>query len=479
MTRRDDPTDPRSAPASEPLDPEGEGRQTTADADRDEPAPPRPRRGPSTDTLVVDGREHVLVRRFRLLVVRGSNLGTSRISDGDRAVIGKHESADMVLQDETVSRFHCEIAIEDGRAVVRDLGSRNGTLVGGVDVVRCWLRSGAILTLGQSQLRFDLGSDHAMIPLSDRGEFGRLVGRSPAIRAVFATLERAAAADVTILIEGETGTGKEAAAEALHQESARRDGPFVVVDCGAIPPDLLESELFGHERGAFTGALTARQGAFEAASGGTLFLDEVGELAPDLQPKLLRVLERREIKRVGTHQYTPVDVRVVAATHRNLRTEVNAHRFRSDLFYRLAVVTVRLPPLRERLDDIKLLVDHALVRLGASPEDAAPLRTPQFLEHLTHHPWPGNIRELRNYLERCIALRQPVPIVEGTDPADDQVLDPSLPIRLARESWVRSFERRYLTALLRQHGDNVSAAARGAGLDRPYFYRLLWRYGLR
>src|SRR5262249_6125363 len=173
--------------------------------------------------------------------------------------------------------------------------------------------------------------DHVKIPLSDRERFGLLVGHSLAMRAAFALLERAAATDATVLLEGETGTGKEAAAESIHREGARRDGPFVVVDCGAIPPDLLESELFGHERGAFTGALSGREGAFEAAGGGTIFLDEVGELAADLQPKLLRALERREVKRVGSNKYVAVDVRVIAATNRNLRAEVNARQFRSDL----------------------------------------------------------------------------------------------------------------------------------------------------
>src|SRR5262249_24810336 len=198
----------------------------------------------------------------------------------------------------TVSRFHCDISLNDGHPVVRDLGSRNGTLVDGVSVLQAHLRSGSTIMLGRTHIRFDLGTDHVKIPLSDRDHFGLMVGRSQAMRAVFALLERAAQSDVTVLLEGETGTGKEAAAESIHRESARREAPLVVVDCGAIPPDLLESELFGHERGAFTGAVASREGAFEAAAGGTIFLDEVGELSADLQPKLLRVLERREVKRV-------------------------------------------------------------------------------------------------------------------------------------------------------------------------------------
>jgi two-component system, NtrC family, response regulator GlrR len=253
-----------------------------------------------------------------------------------------------------------------------------------------------------------------------------------------------------------------------------------VIDCGAVPPDLLESELFGHERGAFTGAVAAREGAFEAAAGGTIFLDEIGELGADLQPKLLRVLERREIKRVGTNKYVPVDVRVVAATNRNLRAEVNAHRFRSDLFYRLAVVKVRLPPLRERLDDLELIVKHILDSLGAAEHpEAAALRTPDFMAHLARHAWPGNVRELRNYLERCMALREQTPIIEDGAETETPTVNAQMPLKLARETWTRTFERRYVEELLRAHQNNVSAAARAAGVDRPYFYRLLWRHGFR
>jgi transcriptional regulator with PAS, ATPase and Fis domain len=296
---------------------------------------------------------------------------------------------------------------------------------------------------------------------------------------VFAVLERVAAADSTVLIEGETGTGKEVAAESLHRESPRRDGPLIVVDCGAIPADLLESELFGHEKGAFTGAVVGREGAFEAASKGTIFLDEIGEIAPALQPKLLRVLERREVKRVGSNRYQPVDVRVLAATNRNLLAEVNEGRFRSDLYYRLAVVQVRLPTLRERAEDIPLLVEHILSSLGAAERpEAAQLRTREFLAELQQHAWPGNVRELRNYVERCLTLRESAPLAAA--PMDGAaVFDSTRPLREARESWTRTFERRYLQEVLDRAGGNVSAAARAAGVDRIHFYRLLWRHGIR
>ena len=252
--------------------------------------------------------------------------------------VGTHESADFVLTDRTVSRFHCEIAISEMRAIIKDLGSQNGTLIDRVQVFHAVIQPGATLSLGRTLLRFDVDLDHVAIPLAEREVFGIMVGRSAKIRATFALLDRAAQSDATVILEGETGTGKEAAAESIHTASPRCNGPLVVVDCGAIPPNLLESELFGHARGAFTGAVQTREGAFEAASGGTLFLDELGELELDLQPKLLRVLERREVKRVGETRTRPIDVRVIAATNRNLRTEVNAGRFRSDLYYRLAVV---------------------------------------------------------------------------------------------------------------------------------------------
>jgi DNA-binding NtrC family response regulator len=394
-------------------------------------------------------------------------------------VIGTHPSADLVLQDRTASRFHCEIVLANGRALVRDLGSLNGTRVDGVAVAQAYLRSGLSLSVGRTRIRFDYGRERVKVPLSSEHRFGLLVGQSVPMRAVFAMLEGASQSDANVLLEGETGTGKEIAAESIHRQSARRNGPFLVVDLGAISPELIESELFGHERGAFTGAVAARRGAFEAASGGTLFLDEIGELRADLQPKLLRVLERREIKRIGSNDYVPIDVRVVAATNRSLKSEVNAGRFRSDLYYRVAVLPVRLPPLRERLEDLPLLIEHILsdLRMTDRPEAAA-VRSDAFLADLERHPFPGNVREVRNYVERCLALREPVPAPEEP-PSHPLDVDSRQPFKLARDRCLRSFERSYLQDILRRHKDNASAAARAAGLDRMYFYRLLWRHGLR
>ena len=432
---------------------------------------------PRTDVLAEDG--HALVRQFVLRVLVGPDAGVIYPSAKERTVVGTHASADLVLTDPTCSRFQCELHVTGGRAIVRDLESSNGTLLDAVAIIAAPLRDGAVLAVGRTQIRFELTPGHVRLPLSERTRLGRMRGQSAAIRAVFSILERAARSDATVLLQGETGTGKDLAAESIHLESARSAGPFVVVDCGAIPAALLESELFGHEKGSFTGAVAAREGAFEAATGGTLFLDEVGELELELQPKLLRALESRQVRRVGGQKPVPVDVRLVAATNRNLRVEVNAGRFRSDLYYRLAVVEAVQPPLRERLEDIPLLVDAILEGLGAGPEAAASLRQPKFLASLARHDWPGNVRELKNHLERCLVLEEEVPLRDAPLPSGPPAIDAKRPLREQRERWLRYFEHQYLQELLALHGGNVTAAARAAGMDRIHMYRLLGRAGLR
>src|SRR5262249_44667722 len=381
--------------------------------------------------------------------------------------------------DRAVSRFHCELVLTSDAVVITDLKSRNGTIVDDVPVLSAPLRDRATITVGTTRLQFLLEPDHATIPLATTDRFGRMVGIAPATRAVMAQLARVARTESTILLEGETGTGKEVVADSLHRESTRADKPLLVVDCGPVPADLLESALCGQERGAFTGADARRIGAFEAADGGTILLDEIGELPLELQPKLLRVLDSREVKRLGDSTYRGVDVRVIAATNRDLRAEVNAQRFRPDLYYRLAVAQIRLPALRERAADLPLLVDAILDDLGMAQHPlAATLRTDDMRAQLAAHSWPGNVRELRNYVERCIALRAPLP--PGAEPTADPMPDgPPVPLKTARDRAIRVFEHAYLTDLLARHDGNVAAAARAAGVDRIHFYRLLWKHGLK
>jgi two-component system, NtrC family, response regulator GlrR len=427
-----------------------------------------------TESLHKDDESTTRVRRLRLVVERGPDAGRELVTSDDAAVIGSHPSAALALTDPTVSRFHCELRPVERLVEIKDLGSRNGTRVDGVKILHAHLGHGARLAIGKTEVRVELRADEVALPLSPHDHFGTMVGRSTLMRRIFAVLERVAPTEATVLIEGETGTGKEVAAQSIHDSSPRREGPFVIVDCGAVPSDLLESELFGHEKGAFTGAVQGRAGAFEAAEGGTLFLDEIGELAIGLQPKLLRALESRQVKRVGANAHRTVDVRVVAATNRSLRAEVNARRFRSDLYYRLAVIEISLPPLRARPEDVPMLARHLVAKLTDEPPD---LLTEAFEADLARHHWAGNVRELRNYLERCLALRELLPLGDAGGALDP--LDTQQPLKVARERWNRVLERRYVEAVLGRAEGNVTLAARTAGVDRMYFYRLLWRHGLR
>lgn len=400
----------------------------------------------------------------------------------ERTSIGSHPSNDLVLGNDTVSRLHCEIVSDERGARVRDLGSRNGTFVDSVRVEAAWLRHGSELRAGGVTLRVGLGDKPLALPLSSAERVGGLVGRSVAMRRAFALLERCAPSDVTVLLHGETGTGKEGAAEAIHAKSRRAEGPFVVVDCASIPPNLLESELFGHEKGSFTGAVATRIGAFEEADGGTIFLDEIGEVPPDLQPKLLRAFERRTVRRVGSNKQIPVDIRIIAATHRALHREVNDGRFRADLYYRLAVVKIELPALRERLDDLPLITAALLREIGA-PEDATErLLAPDFQRRLRGHAFPGNVRELRNVLERAMVLDEAFlsePSASRAKPSGGALPPVSLSYGDARTMALSAFEEAWLAALLDAHGGNVAQAARAAGMARPYLHRLLRRHGIR
>jgi DNA-binding NtrC family response regulator len=419
------------------------------------------------------------VRRFRL--INEADQAVSECVLG-RCQVGSHAGAEVQLADPTVSRFHCEVFIEGQRAGVKDLGSTNGTAIDGVRVKEGYLKHGSILQVGNTRLRFELDEKVSALPVSQAPSFGALRGSAPALRQAFMVLEKAAKSDATVLLEGETGTGKTRAAQALHSTGARREAPFLVVDCGALPPTLLEAELFGHEKGAFTGASAKRLGVFEEASGGTVFLDEIGELTLELQPRLLRVLEDRQVRRLGQNQWTPVDVRIVAATHRDLRADVNGGKFRSDLYFRLAVVRVTLPSLREHPEDIPELAKSLLKELGASEATHPTLFAPDFLLQLQGASWPGNVRELRNHLERCIVFETPeAPPGRGnvvTTPGGGADFTRG-PLVEARKRAVERFEKDYLTALLARHGGKVSQAAVEAEVDRISLYRLMRKHGLK
>lgn len=431
-------------------------------------------------TELIPGAGSTVVQSFELTAEwRGAAPLTWR-STGATCAIGSHPSNDVVIDATHVSRFHCELKLTPRGLSIRDLGSSNGTLVDGVPVVEAFLRSGSRVVIGSATLEVRLTSAQNTIVTSSRDAFGALRGSSAVMRTVFAQLEKAAQSNISVFLEGETGTGKEEAANALHEHSARAQKPFVVIDCSALPATLLESELFGHERGAFTGASATRIGAFEAAAGGTVFLDEVGELPLDLQPKLLRVLEAQEFRRVGSNVTRNADVRVVSATNRDLRREINEGRFRSDLYFRLAVYRVVLPPLRAHLEDMPLLARTLLSSLGAPATQVETICTPAFLATLKTSPWLGNVRELRNHLERCLLFSTGLPLEEqGVPLAAPQQVDVSRQLADERRRHVEAFEREYVRLLLEAHADDVPKAAAAAGVDRAYLYRMIKRLGLR
>jgi len=430
---------------------------------------------------LASGHPSLQVPKIRLKVLKGPDKGKVVTLEQDELLIGSAEGAHLQLDDPTVSRNHCVIRWTGKGALLRDLGSTNGTRIEGVTVREAYVPAGAMLELGNSRVRFERLEESVEIPVAESERFGRLWGRSIAMRRLFALAAQVAASDVTVLIEGETGTGKDALCEAIHQTSLRANGALVVVDCGAVPENLFESELFGHEKGAFTGADRARAGAFEEADGGTLFLDEIGELPLQLQPKLLRVLEAREVRRVGSVQPKKVNVRVIAATNRDLREEVNRGTFRQDLYFRLEVMRLRVPPLRERPEDIPVLIEH-FRRLARPQGDALPV-SEEALQRFVANPWPGNVRELRNAVERLVVLRE-LPSLPGTDgppssPGGEVQVDVRIPFKEAKNALTEGFERAYLTALLESTQGNVSEAARRAEIDRVYLLKLLGRYGLR
>jgi transcriptional regulator with GAF, ATPase, and Fis domain len=448
--------------------------------------PPMPTERAAATTLLHlhDRPVAIQIRGFALRVEDGPDAGLTLRGTKRSLLIGTHASSDLVLSDPHVSRVHARLDVEDREYVLTDLGSTNGTRIAGVRVRQACLDDGDVVELGATRLRFQLLDEPFRIELAGEDSFEGLIGRSIPMREMFAMLARVAPTDAAVLLEGETGTGKELVARAIHRRSRRAGQPFVIFDCGAVPPTLIESELFGHEKGAYTGAATARTGVFERAHGGTVFLDELGELALELQPKLLRVLESGELTRLGGEKVVKVDTRVIAATNRDLARMIAEGRFRADLYYRLAVIRIDVPPLRAREGDVPLLAAHfARNVLG----DLAKARIPEptleaIFADLKHHHWPGNVRELRNMVERAAILADPKLIRAGALDAVTELkrsVESSMHKRVTLRAARAEREREYLSDLLRATEGDLDEAARIAQVHRKSLERLCRKHKLR
>ena len=435
-----------------------------------------------SETVSLKMRDAMPVRTLVLTVREGVDAGAR--FEGEEATIGTARDNDLVLKDETVSGYHVRLsALKDG-VQVSDFGSTNGTFAGAVRVEKGIISPGSTLVLGRTSITVDAGRP-TTVELHDEDRLGSLRGATPGMRRLMKDLRRVAQSNVAVLLIGESGTGKELLARGIHESSARAAKPFVTIDCGSLTPSLVQSELFGYEQGAFTGATRMKRGAFEHAHGGTVFLDEIGELPADLQTMLLGALERRRFCRVGGHDEIEVDVRVVAATNRDLRTEVNNGTFRLDLYYRLAVVTLEVPPLRERPTDVPLLVEHFIREEGLTG-DIAEIIPEATMQALVRYRWPGNVRELRNYVQATIAMGEPA-VLRDSEPeavTDDELerafrrlLD--MPYAEARGALLSSFEARYVKHLVAKTHGNVARAAREAEMARSHLNLLLKRHGVR
>jgi transcriptional regulator with GAF, ATPase, and Fis domain len=421
-----------------------------------------------TEACAAYRREHAyVVQRFAVTVVSGPDRGARAESRGDELSVGSEEGNDLRLTDPSVSRHHLVIKATERGFELRDLDSTNGTFVGELEIVRCFVTSPTRIALGRSVIALDLMNSHTEEPLAKLPRFGELLGASTAMRRLYPLLERCAASDATVLITGETGTGKEVVAESIHRQSARRDGPFVVVDCGALPRMLMESELFGHKHGAFTGADSDRIGALQAAHGGTLFLDELGELPLELQPVLLRFSQARQFRPIGGTRDVEVNARIIGATNRDLRLDVNHGRFRADLFFRICVLRVDLPPLRDREDDVVLLAEHFWQALRPGSTLPAEVRRSLALSR-----WPGNVRELRNAIERASVIGW-----ERTLPPRPEA-GVELGFADAKSVAVADWERDYLERLLEREAGNLSRAAKAAKMSRSHLRMLMQRHGI-
>jgi DNA-binding NtrC family response regulator len=441
----------------------------------------------STHTLVVESRTTLKVRKCRLAVTAGPDLGKEVMSDKERLRVGAHSSNDLVLsEDRTASRHHFEIQYTERGYLLIDLNSTNGTWLDGRRIERAYLSAGSQVRAGQTTLTFAPIDEELTVEPDRDGQLCGMVGQSVKMRQIFGLIRKIAPMDVSVVIQGETGTGKELVARAIHELSGRQAGPLVVLDCGAIPPNLIESELFGHEKGAFTGAVAARPGAFERANAGTIFLDELGELRTDLQPKLLRVLENREVRRVGGNEVQDVDVRVIAATNRDLMKEIQTGAFREDLYFRLSVITIQLPPLRQRREDIPHIIRKALADPEVVQRHGRKRISAAAMSVLMSYSWPGNIRELMNVVSHILTFAEGEEIevhhlparVQGQHQEQPLPFNEHLSFKDAKEQLLESFEREYISQVLKRCDGNISRAARESGLHRKSIERLVKKYAL-
>ncbi|MDP3236174.1 MAG: sigma 54-interacting transcriptional regulator [Myxococcales bacterium] len=441
----------------------------------------------TTHTLVVENRTTLKVRKCKLSITTGPEAGKVLISDKERLRVGAHSTNDLVLgEDRAASRHHFEIQYTERGYLVIDLNSTNGTFLDGRRVERAYLSSGSQVRAGQTMVVFAPIDEEVTVEPDRDGELEGMVGQSVKMRQIFGLIKKIAPMDVSVIVQGETGTGKELVARAVHTLSGRKRGPFVVLDCGAIPPNLIESELFGHEKGAFTGAIASRPGAFERANGGTIFLDELGELRVDLQPKLLRVLENREVRRVGGNEVIEVDVRVIAATNRDLVKEIQAGNFREDLYFRLSVINIQLPPLRQRREDVPIIIRKALADPDVVTRHGKKRVMPAAMAVLQGYSWPGNIRELVNVVSHVLTFSDGEEIdvshlparLQGQQKEQPLPFNEHLSFKDAKEQLLENFEREYITQVLKRCDGNISRAARESGLHRKSVERLVKKYSL-
>ncbi|NTW60145.1 MAG: sigma 54-dependent Fis family transcriptional regulator [Nitrospirae bacterium] len=438
---------------------------------------PHEKKGDRTEVLAGQNLGPLIVKKARFTVKNGKDAGKELVIQKAFVMIGTLPGSDLVLTDPTVSRRHAEVEERSDGYVLRDHNSTNGTFLDGVRVREAYLSPGSVIRLGQTEMTFSPLEERIEILQSSADSFGELIGSSSPIREVYGMLERIAPTDVTVLLEGETGTGKELAARAIHSYSRRAAGPFVVFDCGAVAPNLIESELFGHEKGAFTDAVKVRQGAFELADKGTIFLDEIGELSPDLQPKLLRALDQRETKRVGADKPMSFNVRVISATNKDLGKEVKAGRFREDLFYRLSVVRVSMPPLRKRKEDIETIAGRLLAGISAEIGKKIAGLSPEAAAALTVYSWPGNVRELRNVLGRAAALSD-----SGRIDAKDLFLSQGKKAATfdgLSGKTLEEIEKAAIAATLKSADGNKTETAKVLGIAYSTLYEKMKKYGMR